>query len=602
MSVQYRKVKSVAKDVLPKGEKLRQIVLKTMASIAANVGATLGPGGLPVLIERQETGFPNIVTKDGVTVFRYLGFSNPFAHSIMETARDASVRTATEAGDGTTSATVLAEALVRKTDEFVINNPKVSPQKAVRVIENWYRTEAEPFLKSKAISVTEEIQRAVALCSSNGDVELTDAVMKCFEITGDEGNVTIVEAGGPSGYQIEQLKGYAVGTGYEESCRRFYPAFVNDKSNNRTIMKNPVFVLYYGNITDISSLIPLMDSIDAQHQADNSRSRDVVVCALSFSEGVLGSLAANFQEPGTLNVFPLVIPVNAVHNSQLHFLQDLQAVTGADILDPMTRSLERATAANVGQPLEYFESLRYRSNIVGQTDESLLMARIEELKVQLQNPESIYEKTMLEERVAKLTGGIARLTVVGPSAAEIREKKDRADDAVCGIRGALKHGAIPGGGWGFFQLAKTVKRVSEKKSWNPFKKLPPAESLERKIKSEIIYPALLAPIRLLMTNCGLSDEEIEANLAQMAKNPEDPTKAIVWDGTCDKFVKPVESGIVDSLPAVNEALRNSISIATLLGTLGGAIVFQRDAQVERENSSDSYHYLATSNQRDQEIA
>lgn len=601
MSVQYRKVKSVAKDVLPKSEKLRQIVLDTMRVISATVGATLGPGGLPVLIERQETGFPNIVTKDGVTVFRYLGFSNPFVHSIMETARDASVRTATEAGDGTSSSCVLAEAFVRKTHEFVTNNPRVSPQKAVRLIEKWYRTEAEPFLKSKAVNVTEEIQRAVALCSSNGDVELTNAVMACFDITGDEGNVTIVETGGPSGYQIEQLKGYAVGTGYEESCRRFYPAFVNDKANNRTIMKNPVFVLYYGNITDISSLIPLMDSIDAEHQADNSKSRDVVVCALSFSEGVLGSLAANFQEPGTLNVFPLVIPVNAIHNSQLHFLQDLQAVTGADILDPLTKALERATAANVGQPLEYFESLRYRSNIVGQADESLLIARVEELKVQLQNPESIYEKTMLEERVAKLTGGIARLTVVGPSAAEIREKKDRADDAVCGVRGALKHGAIPGGGWGLMHLAQTIKQA-EKRSWNPFKKKSPDQTLEDKIKTDIIYPALLTPIKLLMSNCGLSPEEVADRMAQMAKLPSDPQQAIVWDGVSDKFVKPVESGIVDSLPAVNEALRNSISIATLLGSLGGAIVFQRDAQVERENSSDSYHWLATSNQRDQEIA
>lgn len=502
----------------------------------------------------------------------------------------------------TTTATVLSEAFVRKTDDFIAKNPKVSPQKVVRLIEKWYRTEASTYLKSKALTIDDQIQRAVALCSSNGDHELTDAVMKCFEITGDEGNVTITEASGPSGYKVTQLQGYAVGMGYEESCKRFYSSFLNDQSNGRSYLKNPVFILYNGHLTDITPVASLVGQVMEAKDKQQLECGGIVLCALSFSETVMASLAANFEDSQTLKVFPLTVPINAVHNSQLHFLQDLQAITSAEILEPLSRPIERATVADVGLPIDYFEAMRYRSNIVGVTDEGALGARIEELKVQLENPESLYEKTMLEERVAKLSGGIARLTVIGASAGEIREKKDRADDAVCGVRGALKHGAIPGGGWGLMQLSKLLKPETTKRKWYQRKLVPKKLDLYEQVKQEIIFPVLREPIRRLMANCGLNEEEIAANIAHMETLSDNPQDTMIWDGTEDKFRPAVEAGVVDSLPAVNEALRNSISIATLLGSLGGIIVFQRDDATERTNASDAYHNLANSSQRDREFA
>lgn len=598
MNISYRKVKSVAKDVTVKGENLEKLVLNTMKTISDVVGATLGPGGCPVLIERQETGMPNMITKDGVTVFRSLGFTNATQHAIMEAARDASVKTANEAGDGTTTATVLAESFVRKTNEFLKKNPKVSPQRVVRTIERVYKNVMEPHLNELKFPVDDQVKRAVSLCSSNGDVELTEAVLKCFDITGDEGNVTILEEAGPSAYKVEQVKGYAVGMGFEDSCKRFFPQFINDKSNNRCIMKNVVFILYYGVISEIQTLYPIMGSLGERWEKDRTSPYNVVVCAMGFSESVLASLAANFPNQETLNIFPLVIPKNAVHNSELHFLHDIQAVTSATVFEPLGRPLEHGSFEDVGVPLDYFEALRYRSNIVSgdRSDESLVMARIEELKTQLEAPESIYEKMMLNERIAKLTGGIAKLIVQGSSAGEMREKRDRAEDAVCAIRGAIKHGALPGAGWGLVALSATL-------TWWADQDQCSAE--ERAVIEDIIIPSVIKPVERLMENIGLTEEEITTRYTLMLKSYHEtwpmnkPTRdAKVWNGVTDQMVMAVDSGIVDSVPAVNEALRNSISIATLLGTLGGCVVFQRDREVERTESADAYQWLANSTQRD----
>lgn len=589
-SIAYRKVKSVAKDIVTQGETLDAIVLNTMETISAIVGSTLGPGGSPVLIERQETGFPNLVTKDGVTVFRNLGFNNATQHAIMETARDASVRTATEAGDGTTTATVLSEALVRLTHEYLKKHPRSSPQKVVRRIETIFRQLLEPWLKAagKSLKITDEVQRAICLCSTNGDAELTDSVLECFKITGDEGNVTIVENAGPSGYRVEQLKGYSLSMGFEESCRAFFPEFVNDTVQNRAYIQKPKVILYFGGLGEIQQLLPLLQDATTVCNSDATQSRNFVLMATGFGDSLLADLAANFKSAGTLKIFPLLIPKSIINNAERHILDDIAALTSGQIFDPVGNPIENATYEKLGGALDYFEALRYRSNLVGRDDPDLLMARIDEVRQQAENPESQYEKIWIEERLAKLTGGIAKLIVSGASAGEIREKRDRAEDATCALRGAFKHGCIPGAGWGLIachMLAATAEAKTKE---------------DETVVTEVLQPALLQPIQRLMTNAGLNDDEVKQRIEEAFAGFEtevDLTKVTVWDGITDTFRPAIEAGIVDSLPAVVEALRNSISIATLLGTLGGTVVFQRDVQVERQDSSDAYHWLANSVQK-----
>lgn len=933
MSMSHRKIKSVAKSTLPKGQKLSKLILETMEVVSEIVGATLGPGGCPVLIERQEYGYPNLVTKDGVTVFRSLGFSNAIAHAIMETARDASVRTATEAGDGpqplwskiltptgfvemgavevgteicgtngtvqkvigvypkgpkrivkvrfedgqtveccedhlwsvttnygsektlttremakdfkklanndsykhryyvqkteahldplkrslldpyligvligdgslsdsgsielclgapkehiiskllfphgisaksswvpeknsfrvkitgktndgrtmrdllkeiglrncdsyakhipqglfiatvgdrkallqglvdtdghvnnhgrfefstvsdqladdfqflcqslgkglhrwtnnrkegdgsystrpihrltelggnkygnkivdieitdkvtemrcikvsnpdqlyvtdgfvvthnTTTATVLAEAIVRYTHEYCAKNPKVSPQRVVRLLEKIFNSELEPAIRRMALKPDEKMLHAVAKCSANGDQALADAIMQCFELTGDDGNITILEKSGPSKYEVEILKGYPVGIGYEDSCMRFFPMFLNDRENNRVMLQKPVFILNFGTITDISQLFAIMEPLaedfskwlflkkhpEAGMAIPEEPPTNVVVVATGFSESVLGNLGKSFQNPDTLNIIPVLVPKTPIQNGAMHFLQDLQALTGATIFDPIRRPLSRGVRSDVGHQIEYFEMNRYRSNAVGVGDEGLLMARVEEVRKQIENEayESQMEHELLKERLGKLTGGIAKLTVVGASNGEIREKKDRAEDAACAVRGALKHGCLPGGCWA---LEKLCEDLNQDYYHRDHEKV----TFEEQVVFGVLIPSLREPFQKLLSNCGFSEDEINETKDRLSGYILDhPDRPMIYDALEQKFVPAAGSGVMDSTPAVLEAVRNSISIASLLGTLGGAVVFPRDNELERQEASETMQFVRDAN-------
>jgi chaperonin GroEL len=580
MATFHRKVKSVAKVQVPSGKPLENAVLGTMKIISDLVGSTLGPGGKVVAIERQEFGIPDLVTKDGVTVFRNMGFNDPVAHSIMTLARDASVRTATEAGDGTTTATVLSEAFVRNTFNFCKDNPKVSPQRVVRTIAKVFAETVEGYIKALAMDVTPDILKAVATCSTNGDTELTAAVAKCFELTGDEGNVTITESSGKSGYRVEQMKGYAVNSGYEDSTGRFFTVFVNDAANSRVYLENAYVILHHGTVTDFSALFEVLVEIGKAWEADRTKPHNIVVVATGFSDQVVADLTAPWQNPQALNVFPLIVPRNAMQSGQYDILSDLAAVTGGVIFDPISRPVQRARLEELGPPIQYFESNRYRSNIVGTSDESLIVARVEEIEGAMHTAESEVERSIMNERKAKLSGGLAKLVISAPTSGELREKRDRADDAVCAWRGAAKHGALPGGGWTLLKVRQMLQDNMDKIIDDRF---------DANIVANVVAPSLLEPVRKLLTNCGYNEEETEEQILTMQGMLNEP-EPVIFDALDGTFKIAKTSGVVDSLPAVLEALRNSISIATQLGTLGGVIVFPRDAELERKEASDTYDF------------
>lgn len=586
--MEYAKVKSVAKHVTPKGPALDSTILSTLRIASDVVGATLGPHGQPVLIERFEHNVPPMITKDGVTVFRALGLMDPASHVLMEACRNAAERTASEAGDGTTTATILAESIVRKVHEYCKRHRRESPQRVVRALENTLRTVLEPEIAKLSVRASLETEegrkllRSVATISANGDVDLAKAVMQCFDITGDEGNVTIAESSGLPRYEVDQIRGFAIGEGYDNSCGKFAPAFINDKGTQQVVLTNPVFLLHHGTITEIQTLIPLMGQVVANWLDKEVRGpHNVVVIATGFSEMVLANLAANFSDPSAINVFPLVIPHSPQSNGQLQFLQDVQAITGAEILDPISFPIEQADPSLLGPGVERFECSRFRSTIIGQADEDRVIARVEQLNEYLRNPESQLDAILTNERKAKLTGGIAKLHVIGASNGELKEKKDRAEDAVCAVRGALKNGCLPGGGWALLKLIWTL----------------PSDP----INDEILKPALLAPFERLVSNSGVTQpEEFKAILDPIMAGIVDG-QTIVYDFLNQKHVDAFEGGVLDSTPAVREALRNSMSIATQAGTLGGIIVFARDHELERKEAANTASWLrdASVNEADQ---
>jgi chaperonin GroEL len=561
------KVKSQPKVVTTGKNGLGKKVLSTMELVSDIVGSTLGPGGRPVLIERQEYGLPNVITKDGVTVFRSLGFEDSTSHCIMEAARDASVRTATEAGDGTTTATVLAYSIMKKTAEICAENPTISPQKISRDINQYFKDVIEPTIlgMSKSVGIEDrETLTNIAKLSANGDDLLAQKVIECFDLVGDAGNVTIVEESGPSSYEVERIDGYPVSTGYEDSCGRYYPSFINEQGTASVKLDKPLFILNYGKINDIHSLFPIFTLLN------DSDISNVVVVATGFSDQVLGHLAINFSQ-GSLKVYPLVVPMSPSPTGQLDFIEDLAAITGGKVLSNLGKTLANATEKDLGfLPNGSFEATRYRSNIIGIREEILVIERVEVLQKRLATAGSRLDATILQERIGKVSGGIAKLRVVGPSTGDVKERRDRADDAVCAVRGALKHGYLSGGG-------KTLVRL--------------ATSLEFPSKHvcDVLAPAFIEPVRRMLTNAGLDNEAAKEVCFKLSQDDD-----TVFDALKMEYVKALDGGILDSTPAVLEAIRNSINIATILGTLGGAVIFPRDKEFERREAKEAHDYLRNS--------
>jgi chaperonin GroEL len=594
------KTKSASKIVVPRSDRLERDVLDTMAIASTVVGGTLGPGGHPVLIERPEYNLPPYVTKDGVTVFKAIGLPDPVEQCILEAARDASVRTAQEAGDGTTTATILSEAFVRYTTAFCKKNPNIPPICVIRTIQKLYDTIIEPEIKKLTIECdlsTQEgkhLLRNVAKISANGDLELADAVMECFDITGDAGNVTIVESTGPTHYEVERTHGYSISSGFEESCAKYYPAFINDPSTQRVVLEKPGFILYFGRLNDIQSCLDLLNRLQQGFEGNYLDMHNFVLMATGFSESVLANLASIFAQPNNINIFPLVIPKTAVLNSERHFLDDVAAVTGAVVFDPLTKPMNEADFEDIGNmvaveencngiPQKVYRSLgvssfecgRYRSTILGRCDEEILTKRIEELEAAVSSAESEYDLRQLQERLAKLSGGIAKLKVIGSSNGEMKERRDRAEDAVCAVRGAVKHGALVGGCWTLVEIARKLQEESDE--------------LVKEIVDSIVNPSLLSPLGVLFGNAGLDSGQQDKKVSDslLAGVPEE---AYVTDVSTGKVVKALDEGILDSVPAVRDAIKNAISIATLLGTLGGCVVFPRDRDFEIKEARDAADY------------
>lgn len=567
---QTNKPKSAAKVMVPSSQNLEDEVLKTLNHIAKMVGATLGPGGKQVLIERQEIGMKPIMTKDGVTVFKNLGYDSAVKQLILESARDAAIRTAAEAGDGTTTATILSSSIANSTANVVRSNNRISPQKIVREMQNLVPKISEK-INSYKISINsdnyEEILLRVALLSANSDLDLAKKVIDAMDLVGEEGNMTIVEQQGPSRYEIERINGYTIDRGYEESCRNFSNGFINDKTGTMVTLDNPVFLLFDGVINDMMQVFDALTKLGNYFQQTNRHDRGVVLVAHGFSDSFIGDMHVNWNHPQSLvKVFPVISQQNAIKNSPTHFLYDLQAYTGSPVFNPIDRpiaDIDEALLVNNNRVTK-FEAGRFRSTVIAKEDPDAILIRVEELKLQKAKPESEYELKDLEVRIGKLTSGIARMVIYGPSAAETREKRDRAEDAWMAIRGAVKHGAVPGGGYVLVRVAAELLVEASKMSEGP-----------KKYATSILGEALVEPVKVLYRNYGYNEEEITQQIFRILNSDD-----TAFDLSEDKWVHKYD--ILDSVPAVIEAVRNSISIASLLGTMGGIVAFKRDHETDKE--------------------
>lgn len=589
---EFAKAKTAAKTITNDAHQLKKIVLNTVARASKLVGSTLGPNGKVVLIERQENLGP-YSSKDGITVFNSMAFADPTAQAILEAARDSSSKTNVEAGDGTTTATILAESLIRNGFEYLEKNPRLSAQKIMRELESAFNNVIIPFLKQNAVKITtknqDDLMRKVAMISTNNDAEMTEAVMNCFDLVGTNGQVTIVEAPGISGFGVEKIDGYPIPRGFEDSCGRFLEEFINDRSNYRTTLEKPKFILYNGKITDINPLLPIFSAIgeasDATQHGEKAMSSNIVLVAHAFSESVLATLATNFKAAHTINVLPLLTPVNFVANSPYHFLLDLAAFTGATVFDPLSRPLPTAKLKDLGlDSMKLFEFNRFKSVIIGDPDEVLLIARVEELGQQAKQAESSYDAEILRERVSILTGGIARLKVYGSSEAELKEKRHRVEDAVLAIKGAITEGVLPG-------CAKTLNMLAYM--------IGNDKNLSDAVR-DIMGKAFAEPFHRILTNGGNNSHEIQTIWNKMMYKPTSLVDRVLfrkpklndlfftYDALNHNFGNAIDIGVIDSASAVLYAIKNSLSVAKMLMGLSGIVVFRRESSLDTEEASDYY--------------
>lgn len=570
MLFQTNKPKSAAKIMIPSSSELDEKVLTTLEWISQMAGVTLGPGGRQVLIERPEMGMKPIMTKDGVTVVKNLGFRGATKQLILEAARDAAIRTASEAGDGTTTATILSASIARQTAGAARENPSLSPQLIVREMQSLVPV-IEQFVKQHVVQIDGDnygdVLFHVARLSANGDKPLAEKIVEAMDLVGDEGNLTIVEKTGDSKIEVERIKGYSLETGYELSCRSFGNGFPNDRSGTMIVLDNPVVIMYDGVVTDTNQIYDFLNRMGHHFSQTKQHRRGLVMVAHGFADGVLGDLHVNWNDmKSPIQVFPVVTPDKAIMNWRSQLLHDLAAYTGGSVFNPVDKPLADADADALSKAcrLKYFECSRFNTNLIADEDQSAIDMRVEELKAALKAPESQLEENDLQVRIGKLTSGIARMTISGPSAIETRERRDRADDAWMAIRGAIRHGAVPGGGFVLVKLSAQLMVLADQ--------IQAGET--GKIALNILANALLKPVEVLYQNYGWTKDRIDAQRIKLLKDD-----SRTYDIMQQKWVQKEQ--LLDSAPAVIEAIRNSISIASLFGTIGGIIAFERDDATDK---------------------
>lgn len=569
----FRKAKSAPKVFISDAKVLKSLVIGTMEKAAQIVGATMGPSGRVVLIESDVQGVPNTITKDGVSVFQSLGAANSYEHSILEAARDAAKRTSETAGDGTTTATVLSYGIVKHLYSFCDKNPHFSPQKAVRYINQTVQDILVPYIKSRATLITPDnidLLRNVAKISANGDSDIADAVIKCFELLdfAEGSHVTIRQQVGAPRYHVEKIEGFPMPIGYEESIGKLHSVFINDAGRQRIHLKKPLFVLFDGQLNDLSYLDPLFSELDRAVNQGKEEFRNIVLVAHAFSDNLISTLSYNWSNAGTLNIVPMRTSMAQFASSQSDNLHDIAAYTGAKVFG-LKDPIQTVTPEDLGSGMEEIEIFRFRANIIGQSDSTNIEVRAEELTSLLEMAESQAEKTWLQERLGKITNGITRLTIHGGSSGELKEKHDRVEDAVLSCRSALAHGALPGGCRLSIDMALLLCEKLEEK--NPAR--------------EVLVSALMMLPKRLLENAGYNEEEIDKVILKLIDNTDE-----VYDIENAVFGKAEVLGLFDSTKAVEESLVNAVSIAAVLGTMGGIVVFPRDEAHEREEAGlDSLH-------------
>lgn len=530
-------------------DQLMEPKLKGLSQIAGIVKRTLGPGGLPILIERVGQSLDGSplgpkITKDGVSVAEECYSPIKEEDVVIQAIKGICKKTVNTAGDGTTTAMVLGEAIVKEMEEVLKADPSLNPQLVKESIEEASK-EVIKTLKKMATPVKDtKMIGQVATISANGDESIGEIIAAAFEHVGAEGVVTVDE-GTSSHVTLDVVDGYQFGKGVEGRN-----AFYNDQYQTKFESQDAALIIYDGRLQSFTQLVPglqLLLGVDPQTGQPTKKMPPVVIMANEFSSEVLQWLLIQKNEGGMV-VAPIIGP-NVTH-VRTGYYDDLAVYSGGTRLGNGSRNLESITEDDIGRIGRVIAD-KYKTTFYdGQGAEEEILKRVDALKANKERAESPYDAQVLNDRIAALTSGIAKIGVGGTTEFEIKEKYDRIEDALNAARAAIQEGVVPGGG-------TTLLRIANKMN------------ADKSVGHKILKKALTAPFNQILEN--ISVQLSEESMQQILKD-----KRKTFDARNKKVKNALTAGIIDPVKVTRTALENAVSIASLLSTAGGAIIYSND--------------------------
>ena len=514
-------------------EEARKSLVNGVEKISKAVMTTLGPKGRLVLLDKKY-GAPT-VTKDGVSVAREIELEDPFENMGAQLLKEVAAKTNDVAGDGTTTATVLAWSITKEGMKSVAAG--VNPMGIRRGIDKAVQDAVE-CIKSEAkmIQDKEEIAQ-VASISANNDRTIGDEIANAMDKVGKDGVITVEES-----KTIDTTVDFVEGMQFDRGYLSAY--FCNNRDTMTCVMDNPYILIYDKKISNMKELLPLLEKV-AQS------GKPLVMIAEDVDGEALATLVLNAVR-GTLNVVAVKAP--GFGDRRKAMLEDIAVLTGGQVItEELGMKLEDADITMLGRAKRVTVDKDNTTIINGAGEASAIRDRIAMIKVQIADCTSDYDREKLQERLAKLAGGVAVVNVGAATEVELKEKKHRVEDALSATRAAIEEGVIPGGGVALVQASK----VLESKDLEGLTE-------EEKVGYRIVRRALEEPIRQISENAGVDG----AIVADKCKNAE---KGVGFDANTMKWVNMVEAAIIDPVKVTRSALQNAASIAALILTTECAV-------------------------------
>jgi chaperonin GroEL len=515
----------------------RAALKRGVDQLAEAVKVTLGPKGRNVVIDKK-FGAPT-VTKDGVTVAKEIELSDALENMGAQMVKEVATKTSELAGDGTTTATILAQAIFREGLKNVTAG--VNPMALKRGIDQAVTAVVEELKKMSLPTKGKKEIAQVGAISANNDKEIGDLIAEAMEKVGKDGVITVEEAKGLE-TTLETVEGMQFDRGY------LSPYFVTDPEKMEAVLEDPLILIHDKKISSMKDLLPILEKV-AQ------LGKPLLIIAEDIEGEALATLVVN-KLRGTLRVCAVKAP--GFGDRRKAMLEDIGVLTGGQVIsEELGLKLENAVVTDLGRAKRIVVDKETTTLIDGQGDEDKIKGRIKEIKAAVEKTTSDYDREKLQERLAKLAGGVAVINVGAPTESEMKEKKARVEDALHATRAAVEEGIVPGGGVALIRAQKALKTL----------KL--AESDEQ-IGVDIIRKAIEEPMRIIVQNAG-GEGSIVVEKIRQSKDANYGYNALT-----DQYEDLVAAGVIDPTKVTRTALQNAASISGLLLTTEALIVEKKE--------------------------